>query len=735
MSEITVSVVGSTSINPTVGNGDTVNVTIAEVGERGPSGSTNLADETPQPLGTASAGTATTAARADHVHAVPAIAYSSLTGVPSTFAPAAHTQAISTVTGLQDALDGKQPAGTYATLVNNLVPSANLPSFVDDVVDVGGTLPATGDVGKIYVVSTGTNTNKIYRWSGSTFIEISPSPGTTTDVPEGTNLYFTNARAAAAAPVQSVAGRTGTVTLAKADVGLSNVPNTDATLRSNHSGTQTASTISDFATEAAKYGPVTSVNGQTGDVTVSGGSGSYTLPTASSTVLGGVKVGSGLTITDGVLSRSSNYNPAAAPGAPSGIYWSGNTVVIWNPSPGGTAAYYEVQYVPASGGTYAVLSSSVQGTSTYYSSGSPTYFRVRGYNADNLPGEWGYQEGAPGGSSGGSDARWDLFLPPAPTSVTTSGGSSQVTVSWVAPTVLFTTPVTDYVVQYKASVDYTWTTASDGTSNNPAATVTGLSNGTTYNFRVAAVNGIGQGAWSSTVNGIPGGDPLFSSVSLLLKFEGSAIADLSNYAHTITTTGGAAQTDTQARFGQKSLSLFGGGGDYTNSLNLYTSTSSGFAFGTDPFAIECWFKFTTNAFDGKIFALSRYVSGSSGPELSVGLVNGSELYLWFTGNNSASLGSGYATNVWHHVAVARSGGTMRVYVNGTRKFETNPGWGGDVGYGGNFSGPRRFCIGGSAEDYWNNAKCYVDEVRVTKGSDRSYTGDTITVPAAEFLTG
>ena len=182
-------------------------------GPQGPAGSVNLADETPQPLGTASAGTALTAARADHVHAVGSVAYSSLSGIPSTFAPSAHSHAVSDVTGLQTALDGKQAAGAYAPLVNSLIPSSYLPSFVDDVIDVGGTLPATGDVGKIYVVSTGTNVNKIYRWSGSTFIEISPSPGSTDSVAEGsTNLYYTNTRAAAAAPVQSVAGRTGAVT-------------------------------------------------------------------------------------------------------------------------------------------------------------------------------------------------------------------------------------------------------------------------------------------------------------------------------------------------------------------------------------------------------------------------------------------------------------------------------------------------------------------------------------------
>jgi hypothetical protein len=46
---------------------------------------------------------------------------------------------------------------------------------------------------------------------------------TTTQVTEGTNLYFTTARAAAAAPVQSVLGRTGVVTAAANDYNLSQI--------------------------------------------------------------------------------------------------------------------------------------------------------------------------------------------------------------------------------------------------------------------------------------------------------------------------------------------------------------------------------------------------------------------------------------------------------------------------------------------------------------------------------
>lgn len=46
--------------------------------------------------------------------------WSSIAGKPSQFPPEAHTQAISTVTGLQSALDGKQAAGSYQPLATVL---------------------------------------------------------------------------------------------------------------------------------------------------------------------------------------------------------------------------------------------------------------------------------------------------------------------------------------------------------------------------------------------------------------------------------------------------------------------------------------------------------------------------------------------------------------------------------------------------------------------------------------
>ncbi len=272
-----VAVSSASTVNTTVGNGGTVSVAIGTVS---PGDATVVS-------GTVQVGTVTTLAPGSAATVVNSgTAFSAMLdfGIPGTTTDASL---LSTGT-VPDA----RLASNIPRMVNNLVQAANLPSYVDDVEDVGGTLPSTGETGKIYVVSTGANVNKIYRWSGSTFIEISPSPGSTDAVPEGSsNLYFTNARASAAAPVQSVAGRTGDVTLAASDVGLGNVNNTSdaskpvstaqasadaavqsfAIQRANHTGTQAAATISDFATEAAKYGPVTSVAGLVGAVAVVGG--------------------------------------------------------------------------------------------------------------------------------------------------------------------------------------------------------------------------------------------------------------------------------------------------------------------------------------------------------------------------------------------------------------------------------------------------------------------------------
>lgn len=68
----------------------------------------------------------------------------------------------------------KSDLASKADLVGGKVPAAQLPSFVDDVLeyDAMSSFPASGETGKIYVAK---DTNLTYRWSGTQYVEISPS--------------------------------------------------------------------------------------------------------------------------------------------------------------------------------------------------------------------------------------------------------------------------------------------------------------------------------------------------------------------------------------------------------------------------------------------------------------------------------------------------------------------------------------------------------------------------------
>lgn len=80
------------------------------------------------------------------------------------------------------------------------IPSSQLPSYVDDVVEYAtmAQFPATGTAGILYI---DISTSKQYRWGGSAYAQITSGA------------------------VDSVAGKTGIITLDKNDVGLNNVSN------------------------------------------------------------------------------------------------------------------------------------------------------------------------------------------------------------------------------------------------------------------------------------------------------------------------------------------------------------------------------------------------------------------------------------------------------------------------------------------------------------------------------
>lgn len=76
---------------------------------------------------------------------------------------------------VQEFIDSKgAPNGLASLNESGIIPSAQLPSYVDDVIEVNtfSNLPSIGESGKIYIVQ---NTNLTYRWSGTGYVEISKS--------------------------------------------------------------------------------------------------------------------------------------------------------------------------------------------------------------------------------------------------------------------------------------------------------------------------------------------------------------------------------------------------------------------------------------------------------------------------------------------------------------------------------------------------------------------------------
>ena len=156
---------------------------------------------------------------------------------------------------------------------------------------------------------------------------------------------------------------------------------------------------------------------------------------------------------------------------------------------------YKVEYSSTLGSTWTVFTRGVSTvtstTVTGLTKGTQYQFRVSAKNANGF------------GTVSSSVSVVPATVPAVPTIASDTHVATSVTLSWSGPSDNGGQPITDYAVQYKLNSSSTWTLFSDGVSASLNATVTGLTRGSLYDFRIAGINVEGSGAFSSTWSAIP----------------------------------------------------------------------------------------------------------------------------------------------------------------------------------------------------------------------------------------
>lgn len=221
-------------------------------------------------------------------------------------------------------------------------------------------------------------------------------------------------------------------------------------------------------------------------------------------------------------------------------------------------------------------------------------------------------------------------------------------------------------------------------------------------------------------------DPYWSFVKLLVTGQGtngsSAFVDSSSIAQTITAGGSAVYSNATSKWGGTSVLISKATGDY---LGLNNASD---ILGTGDFAVECWINLiSANASAGGLFDFRT--AGTAQDNITWTLQTTNDLAFFNQGSVRLSNGSALSTGVWTHIALSRTAGTTEQYVNGTRTSGTastySTVWNSTSQVG---------RIGAAYTGSANSMDGYINDFRLTVGSNRGYTGATITIPTAAMPT-
>ncbi|HEY6872117.1 MAG TPA: fibronectin type III domain-containing protein [Geobacteraceae bacterium] len=238
------------------------------------------------------------------------------------------------------------------------------------------------------------------------------------------------------------------------------------------------STTSGAGTGGTRIAGVTSSYVQTG---LSAGTTYYYVVTAVNAV--------GESTASAQTSATTNAPPPAVPAAPTGVTATGgaNQVSIsWSAVSGSTS--YNIYWSKTSGVTTATGTKISGATSPYVQTGltaGTSYYYI--VTAVNVSGE------SPASAQAMATTNPPpVVIPAAPTGVTATGGTNQVTISWPA-----VSGATSYNVYWSTASGVTKTSGTKITGATSPYVQTGLAAGTAYYYVVTSVNSAGESAASA----------------------------------------------------------------------------------------------------------------------------------------------------------------------------------------------------------------------------------------------
>lgn len=192
------------------------------------------------------------------------------------------------------------------------------------------------------------------------------------------------------------------------------------------------------------------------------------------------------------------------------------------------------------------------------------------------------------------------------------------------------------------------------------------------------------------------------------------------------TAGGNAQLDTASfKFGTASLLS-----DGTNDV-IYTADSSDFTLGNDSFTVDCWFNCTAAA--GTTRMLFGHTAGTTETTSIRGWRNDSTNVITVNiciGTSDVQIsGTTQFTNTlntgWHHLAMVRSGTTLKLFIDGTQEATTTQS--GSIN-----DSTAAFCVGAQDSGGNNSWTGWIDEFRLSVGIAR-WTAN-FTPPTQAYIT-